>query len=639
MFANRVVRASLTTKIAGLIGVTVCLTSIIIAAIGYSYLSRYFNEQAKKDVAVSSRVVESQYNALRNKMMGFASIVANSPGIAQAIKDGKGGSLRESASEMIKQQEGMLITIADKNGNVIARGHSDKKGDNVTDQINVKKALNGEPSAGVEEGTVVKLSLRAGYPVRADNEIVGSVTAGINLSSDNSFVDALKKDLDMECTVFSHDTTVSTTLMKDGRRIIGAKMDDPVVIDTVLGKSQIFQNTVKIMGKSYDAIYWPLVDPAGKTVGILFIGKDREGIMRAYTVIALSLLIAALITRVLMITMGIFMTRSLVQPIRNTTNVIKDVSKGDLTRKIIIEHEDEIGEVGRDFNTLVDALYGVISKVAENSDGVSSAATLLDSSALEMANSIEEAAMQVNSVATASEEMTTTSSEIAQNCIEVAKSSEKASTSATAGEEIIKKTVQVMNAINEKVKESSDIIKGLGAQSEQIGHVTELINDIADQTNLLALNAAIEAARAGEHGRGFAVVADEVRKLAERTMKATGEIGNNIKTMQTETKKAIISMDEGVKEVDLGTGEVSKSRNALRDILQQANNVSREINQIAVASEQQTATTNEIAGNIQQIANVIQHTAQRILGNASTASQLANLSKNLKKLVGGFKLQ
>ena len=331
-----------------------------------------------------------------------------------------------------------------------------------------------------------------------------------------------------------------------------------------------------------------------------------------------------------------FMTKLITAPINKTIEIMEEISKGDLTKRVDVISRDEIGEMGNHFNAFVEKLHQAIVHVARSSTDVSSAATTLDSAAEQMATGVEEAAAQVNSVATASEEMSTTSSEIAQNCIMAAKSSEKANNAAIAGEGIINETVNVMKRINDRVKESASIIKSLGARSDQIGEVVGLINDIADQTNLLALNAAIEAARAGEHGRGFAVVADEVRKLAERTTEATKEIGNTIEAMQGETRSAVSSMEEGVKEVEVGSVEAEKSGDALNDILKQINAATVEINQIAVASEQQTATTNEIANNIQQISEVMHDTSQRIQDNASAASQLAGLAQDLQKLVGQF---
>ena len=359
------------------------------------------------------------------------------------------------------------------------------------------------------------------------------------------------------------------------------------------------------------------------------------GSFQKVLIISIGVLAAAVVFSLLI---SFFMTKLITAPINKTIEVIENVSKGDLTQRVDVVSNDEIGEMSRHFNAFVEKLHQAIVHVARSSDDVSSAANTLDSAAEQMATGVEEAAAQVNSVATASEEMSTTSSEIAQNCVMAAKSSEKANNAATAGEGIIQETVNVMKRINGRVKESAGIIKSLGARSDQIGKVVGLINDIADQTNLLALNAAIEAARAGEHGRGFAVVADEVRKLAERTTEATKEIGDTIEAMQGETKNAVSSMEEGVKEVEVGSVEAEKSGDALNDILKQINAATVEINQIAVASEQQTATTNEIANNIQQISEVMHDTSKRIQDNASASSQLAGLAKDLQKLVGQFTL-
>ncbi|MCX5815760.1 MAG: methyl-accepting chemotaxis protein [Proteobacteria bacterium] len=353
---------------------------------------------------------------------------------------------------------------------------------------------------------------------------------------------------------------------------------------------------------------------------------------RSLVVMAIVLCIAIALS--LFISIG--MSRLILAPIKKTIEVMEYIAQGDLTKRVDILSRDEIGEMGNHFNSFVERLHETIMKVAESSNKVTSATNTLNSSAEQMAAAVEEAATQVNSVATASEEMSTTSSEIAQNCLMVAKSADKANTSAESGEIIVRKTVATMNQIKEMVKQSARINQKLGERSDQIGPVVGLINDIADQTNLLALNAAIEAARAGEHGRGFAVVADEVRKLAERTTEATKEIAQTIQAMQLETKSAVTSMEEGVREVEAGSEEAKKSGDALKDILMQISTVTTEVNQIAVASEEQTATTNEIANNIQQISEVMQQTARNIQENADAAAQLANLSKDLQKSIGQF---
>ncbi len=354
----------------------------------------------------------------------------------------------------------------------------------------------------------------------------------------------------------------------------------------------------------------------------------------ALGVMALILAVAV----VLSVIVSAFMKSLILSPINKTVEVIEKVAEGDLTKRIAVSSSDEIGEMAVHFNEFADKLKEAIAHVAASSNDVAAAANTLEDATEQMASGVKEAALQVDTVAAASEEMSKTSSEIAQNCVAAVKSAEAAGASVNTGETIIKETIAVMNRINNRVKESAEIIRSLGARSDQIGEIVGLINDVADQTNLLALNAAIEAARAGEHGRGFAVVADEVRKLAERTGNATREITETIRAMQVETKKAVSSMEEGVTEVGVGTTEAAKSGEALKEILLQIGKVTGEINQIAVASEEETATTNEIASSIQQISAVMQGTAQKIQENSSASSQLAGLSKGLQTLVRQFRI-
>jgi methyl-accepting chemotaxis protein len=195
-----------------------------------------------------------------------------------------------------------------------------------------------------------------------------------------------------------------------------------------------------------------------------------------------------------------------------------------------------------------------------------------------------------------------------------------------------------MEQIAERVKESAHTVESLGARSDQIGAIVGTIEDIADQTNLLALNAAIEAARAGEQGRGFAVVADEVRALAERTTRATREIGEMIKAIQVETAGAVNSMESGVKVVERGMESSRRSGQALQEILDVINEVTMQVHQIATAAEEQTAVTGEISTNIHQITDVVHQTANGAHQTADAASSLSNLSVDLENLVKRFKL-
>ena len=349
-------------------------------------------------------------------------------------------------------------------------------------------------------------------------------------------------------------------------------------------------------------------------------------------------LIFALLGMVLAIGLGVFISRIISAPLKKALEFAVAVTGGDLTHRLDMDREDEIGSLANALNEMSEELREIISKIADASTTVSSAATQLCASSEQMATGTEEVAAQAGTVATASEEMAATSTEIAQNCSMAAESSQRANDSAVSGASIVQETVTVMNRIADRVKDSAKTVESLGSRSDQIGEIIGTIEDIADQTNLLALNAAIEAARAGEQGSGFAVVADEVRALAERTTKATKEIGQMIKAIQSETKGAVSAMEEGVKEVETGTAEAAKSGDALQDILDQINAVTMQVSQMATAAEQQTATTTEISSNIQQITEVIQGTARGAEESASAANQLAKMADELQNLAGHFRL-
>jgi len=337
---------------------------------------------------------------------------------------------------------------------------------------------------------------------------------------------------------------------------------------------------------------------------------------------------------------GLLIARSCTHPIARVLDMLSDIAggEGDLTKRLTVAGRDEVAQLAGAFNQFVDKLHDIIMRVAGNSHQVASAAVQLSSSAEEMATGTEQMSAQAGSIATAGEQMAATSTDIARNCSFAANASGMASEAAEAGAVVVDRTIEVMNRIAVRVRQSAEAIDSLGHRSDQIGEIVGTIEDIADQTNLLALNAAIEAARAGEQGRGFAVVADEVRALAERTTKATKEIGEMIRSIQQETRSAVVMMEQGVSEVELGTSEASRSGEALKEILEQVNNVTTQVNQIAIAAEEQTATTLEISSNIQQITVVVSETSKGVQDSAMAANQLARLSEDLKMLIAQFKL-
>ena len=356
--------------------------------------------------------------------------------------------------------------------------------------------------------------------------------------------------------------------------------------------------------------------------------------------IASTIAIVGLIGLVLALVIAAVIISTIKRPLAVMLERFTDIAQGegDLTKRLDDSGGDEIAAASRMFNVFIDKLRGIIGQVASTSTQVAAAANQLNVTAERIATGAEEVAAQAGTVATAGEEMAATSGDIAQNCQMAVENVQQAANSAENGSVVVEQTIKVMNQIAMKVQESARTVESLGARSDQIGEIIGTIEDIADQTNLLALNAAIEAARAGEQGRGFAVVADEVRALAERTTRATREIGEMIKAIQSETKGAVAAMEQGVHQVENGTNEAAKSGVALREILEQVNSVAMQVNQIATAAEEQTATTSEISNNMQQITEVVSDTANGAHQSATAASQLNSNAGELQRLVGQFKL-
>lgn len=353
-------------------------------------------------------------------------------------------------------------------------------------------------------------------------------------------------------------------------------------------------------------------------------------------------IVTSLITGLLLLVVSTgvlwFLCKGAFRPLEMVVGALEKASAGDLSIRL---HRRGFGEVLRlenSFNNMMEDMNKTMRQFFTVADLVRDSVVLVSATSGNMASAAEDVALQAGTIATASEEMSATSADIARNCLYAAENAQKATMQTTQGVEIVHKSSELMAGIARRVMESSRTVEGLGQRSDQIGQIVNTIEDIADQTNLLALNAAIEAARAGEMGRGFAVVADEVRALAERTTKATQEIGQMIKSIQAETQTAVASMAEGVAQVSRGTEETARSGEALNDILEKINELTLQVSQIATAAEEQTATTHEITGNIQSITEVVDCNVENARGTTIATAKLSEQVEGLHKLVGAFKL-
>ena len=351
--------------------------------------------------------------------------------------------------------------------------------------------------------------------------------------------------------------------------------------------------------------------------------------------------ILTLITIIISIAMAFLITNIATRPLMELTNAFQDIAEGegDLRRRLDVNRKDEVGDVSRGFNVFVDKLAVVLGKVVEMTERVGFSAMQLSATAEQISKGTQNQNMQVTQVASAIEEMGTTVIEVAKNASQAAEFAKRASEMAINGGNIVSSTVEGMRNIAKSVKDSADTIEELGKSSDQIGEIITVINDIADQTNLLALNAAIEAARAGEHGKGFAVVADEVRKLAERTTKATKEIKGKIELIQKRTAGAVDAMNSGRKDVERGVGLASEAGESLKSIVDMVKSVSDMIQQIAVAQEEQSAAAGEVSANMENISTVTKEASTSVMETSNAANELSKIATELQGITGQFKLR
>ena len=398
-----------------------------------------------------------------------------------------------------------------------------------------------------------------------------------------------------------------------------------------------------------------------KIGGSMYTSEIKAEVAPIYTktllVIVITLLIGAIVV--------FFITKSIIKPLKILKEKAITVSKGDLTEQIHVQTNDEIGQLGVAFNEMQESLKGLVHKIDDNAQHTASSAEQLLAGAEQTSAATEQVAVSVQEVANNAEAQTVAIDKNNQSLFEVSKGVDRIAESslkvselayhttkqAEVGEETVAKTVNQMNSIHDSVMESNEMIKSLYERSKDVSSILDVITGIADQTNLLALNAAIEAARAGEHGKGFAVVADEVRKLAEQSQTSAKEIYGIVQRIQQETKSSVETMACVTDDVQNGVRISNEAIVTFRQIVQKMEEITPHMEEVSAIAQQMSAGVQEVTANSNEIGIIAQENAaasEEVAAStqeqaasmeeiSASAKSLTIMAEDLKDLISKFK--
>ncbi len=379
----------------------------------------------------------------------------------------------------------------------------------------------------------------------------------------------------------------------------------------------------------------------GDVRGVLEINSDISEQVAASTLTGTKIMIALIITLLFIVATIYFVYKTVIaKKLASLNSSINELATGssDLTKRLDEKGRDEISNLARGFNKFLENHRLFIQEIVGAAQQLSESSAQMSGITVQARQDSAEQKSQLGIVATAVNEMATTIQEVASNTVTAEQSARKAKDETTSGLQVVNENIRITNALSSEIKNAADVIQAVKTDSEDIGSVLDVIRGVSEQTNLLALNAAIEAARAGEHGRGFAVVADEVRTLASKTQESTVEIQEMIEKLQHGADSAVTVMAKGIETVEASVRQATQTGDSLKSISDTVNHISDINTQIASAVEEQSVVAEDINKNIVLVDDLAQRSEDASNNIASANEQLNQLAENLSNQVSQFKI-
>ena len=669
---------SIAKKIVSITTTSVLVSSIVALGISFLFFDQLLDTRTQAgEKAIQAIVVRLQEQEAQ-RVLQASKILTTMPQLVTALQTRDIAKIKEIAVMAHKQLNLDAVTITDAKAIALARGHSSRVGDNLSNRSTMQEALNGIVKVGIlfEPSAVVTHTIRCDAPIYAGNILVGVLSLGVSLSTEE-YIDNVHKLTGLNFTLFSGDTRIMTTLKdKDGKRAIGTKLQDEGVLDRVLKKGEIILRQLNLFGDPSTAMYWPVQDLNGKIIGMWCLSESleiQEAQERKAVMIAASCVMG--VTLFLAVLASVLGGR-IALPIRKATEYAVQVADGKLDAPLSMEQSrDEVGLLVNALHKMVGTQQERISEAERISaqakeqaqqahdaklqaEAAGEEAKKSHAEMLSAAEQLEKAVKAIRQASTdltgciqqaeedvgrqaahlaasagAMEQMSTTAVRVTTNATNAKDFSVQTREKASRGEKIVEDAISSIHEVQKNSIALKEDMTELSTHAKSISQIMNVISDIADQTNLLALNAAIEAARAGEAGRGFAVVADEVRKLAEKTMASTGDVSQAVGAIHKSMDVSMTQVGMTVSNIEQATERATQSGAALREIVSMADDTARQVEGIVTACEQQAAASADVSRSVAEV-NAIAGKTHNTMGAASRdIADLVVQTDTLGKLV------